>query len=167
MNRRIFTSSGKLIDPFDPSPNLITIEDIANALSNIPRFGGHTPIFYSVANHSINCCISANTSRKDALYMLLHDASEAYLLDIPTPVKIRLPEYLAAEKYMQEIIYRKFVGSLPDREESLLIEQIDAQLLDIEISAFFGRSSRMLDLVCATRRNTPELFLKKFKKLTQ
>lgn len=167
MKSTIFTTSGKLIDPFDIDPDRIIIEDIANALSHIPRFGGHTPIFYSVSSHSINCSLSANSSSTDALFLLLHDASEAYLLDIPRPVKERLPQYIEAEKAVQNAIYTKFIGRLPNKRELELIEAIDNQLLDIEISAFFGKSEKMYNLLCGTRIYTRELFISRFNKLCQ
>ena len=48
----IQTFTGRRIDPFDPDPEQIVIEDIAQALGNQCRFGGHCRRFYSVAHHS-------------------------------------------------------------------------------------------------------------------
>ena len=78
------TASGLGFDPEDPKPEAIVIEDIAHALSNICRFGGHTGSFYSVAQHSV--LVSLHTNAKFARAGLMHDASEAYIGDIIRPV---------------------------------------------------------------------------------
>lgn len=106
MNNAICTHTGKLFTPFDPVAADICIEDIAHTLSNICRFGGHTSDFYSVAQHSYE--VSYVCDPADALAGLLHDASEAYLLDIPTPLKPLLGGYLDAEKRLQDMIYGKY-----------------------------------------------------------
>lgn len=113
----IRTFQGHVIDPLNPDPDKITIVDIAHALSFIPRFNGHTQRFYSVAEHSIEVWEDV---RKEfpgnfrlQLAALLHDASEAYLLDIPTPVKKRIPGYKDAENNLMKIIAEKFGFSYP------------------------------------------------------
>ena len=85
MKDDIRTYSGKVFRPLDPDPALINIRDIAHALSMEARWNGHTRVFYSVAEHSVR--VSLITPAKDALWGLLHDASEAYLRDIPSPIK--------------------------------------------------------------------------------
>ena len=79
------TYSGKVIEPLNPDPDQIKITDIAHHLSNQCRFTGATKEFYSVAQHSV--LVSHVCDPKDALWGLLHDASEAYLSDICRPVK--------------------------------------------------------------------------------
>jgi uncharacterized protein len=81
----ICTYLGIEFNPFSPRLEDIDIEDIAHALSQIPRFGGHTRRFYSVAQHSWE--VSLLCPRANAGYGLLHDAAEAYLLDVPSPIK--------------------------------------------------------------------------------
>lgn len=73
----------------------IHIEDIAHALSLMPRFCGHLREHYSVAEHSI--WVAELVSPEHKMQALLHDATEAYLCDIPTPFKQLMPEYKAAE----------------------------------------------------------------------
>lgn len=85
MKPSICTASGIEFDPFDPRVENVRIDDIAHALANTCRFGGHTREFYSVAQHSI--LVSQYLPRNLALYGLLHDAGEAYLLDVPSPIK--------------------------------------------------------------------------------
>lgn len=86
----IQTFTNKLFWPIDPRPEDVCIEDIAHALSNKCRFSGHTKDFYSVAQHSV--IVSQVCDPEDALWGLLHDGSEAYLVDMPKPLKI-LPEF--------------------------------------------------------------------------
>jgi hypothetical protein len=97
--------------PFDPKKDEILLDDIAHALSMICRGNGHINHFYSVAQHSVNCCIEARQrgySKEVQLTCLLHDASEAYLSDITRPVKKHLPEYLVIEAKLQNMIYSKY-----------------------------------------------------------
>jgi len=124
---KIRTFTGKYIDPLNPDPALICIEDIAHALSMLPRFGGHTQRFYSVAQHSIACCSWAPDEHK--LAALLHDASEAYLLDIPSPVKKRIPGYAEAEDRLMAVIAAKFGFEWPLHED---IKAIDEMALYVE-----------------------------------
>jgi hypothetical protein len=72
----IRTNSGLYINVFEPTPDMISIEDIAHALSFMPRFGGHLDKFYSVAQHSVYCSFMVE-SIEDKKAALLHDASEA------------------------------------------------------------------------------------------
>ena len=96
--------------PLDPRPEEIDIRDIAHSLSLMCRFAGHTRCFYSVAQHS--CLVSDFLILEDlALCGLLHDASEAYLVDLPRPIKnnTQLGEcYAIVEKRNMECIAKKF-----------------------------------------------------------
>ncbi|MEW6511856.1 MAG: hypothetical protein AB1428_12970 [Bacteroidota bacterium] len=111
----IQTYRGKRFDPLTPDTNLVSIIDIAHALSNIPRLGGHAKPFYSVAQHSI---LVAEIVPEFGLQALLHDATEAYLLDIPSPIK-HSHEFLAyrraEEKLHREIMWHFGLSALlPD-----------------------------------------------------
>jgi len=81
----IQTFTGIQFWPLDPRPEEIRIEDIAHALSLQCRFAGHCERFYSVAEHSVR--VSLAVPEVDALWGLLHDAAEAYLVDLPRPIK--------------------------------------------------------------------------------
>lgn len=81
----INTYMGKKFWPCDPHVDEIDIHDIAHALSMQCRFTGHVHRFYSVAEHSIR--VSWKSDPKDQLWGLLHDAAEAYLIDLARPVK--------------------------------------------------------------------------------
>jgi hypothetical protein len=93
--------------PLDPRADEIHLVDIVQALSNTCRFGGHCE-FYSVAQHSV--LVSERCDARDALWGLLHDASEAYLGDIPGPIKRSsiFDRYRQIEASLQRVIVGKF-----------------------------------------------------------
>ena len=101
---KILTWTGKLIEVPKPCSALITIEDVAQGTARQYRFNGLTVKPYTVAQHSVivsRLCVTPLAQ----LYGLLHDASEAYLHDIPTPIKSELPDYKTLEdKWMKVII---------------------------------------------------------------
>ena len=122
--------AGGVFDPFNPRMDRIRIEDIAHALSMLCRFNGHCRRFYSVAEHSV---LVAERCRVDLqLDGLLHDAVEAYLGDLPRPIKRAFPEFLKAERRLQAEIYRKFNLSLEMPDE---VRIADDEMLRIELSA--------------------------------
>lgn len=102
----IQTFTGGQCFPLDPKPEQIRIEDIAHALSNMCRFAGHTRRFYSVAEHSVR--VARCVPPADALAGLLHDATEAYLVDVPRPIKGHLAGYRAIEARLNAVIMARF-----------------------------------------------------------
>lgn len=125
----ITTYSGRKFWPLAPNPDDVDLLDIAHALSMLCRFTGHVREFYSVAQHCV--LVSYAVPPADALCGLLHDAAEAYLLDLARPVK-RLPElqaYRDAEARLQRVIYGVYGIH---GEEPASIKQADALLLRTE-----------------------------------
>jgi len=102
---KIRTYSGLMVDVFNLHIDNIKIVDICIGLSNIPRFAGQGE-FYSVAKHCIEVCNMLPKEHK--LAGLLHDASEAYIGDMPTPIKNCLPGYLSLEKLIMSKVCEKF-----------------------------------------------------------
>ena len=104
----LLTYSGKYVNLLDPDPACIDIIDIAHALSQINRFGGHTRTQYSVAQHCIH--LSRLLPAESRLHGLLHDAAEAYLGDLVSPLKYQSfsAKYRDAESYFQSVIFKKF-----------------------------------------------------------
>lgn len=89
------TFSGGEFYPLDPKHDEVRIEDIAHSLARQCRFAGHvTCSHYSVAEHSVRVSWFIPTLVEDplawrelALVGLLHDATEAYVVDVPRPLK--------------------------------------------------------------------------------
>ncbi len=114
----ILTATGRRVHLAYPRPEEIRLEDIAHALANLCRFTGHTKYPYSVAAHSVYTCdvepgefINAYGSQiRGALkqHCLLHDATEAYLGDVASPLKRLLPEYKAIERRWSDAIAERF-----------------------------------------------------------
>jgi uncharacterized protein len=128
------THSGKAVDLITPDPDTIVFEDIAHSLAHQCRFTGHTKRHYSVAQHSILASRFV-TNKRHQLAALFHDASEAYLADIATPVKQMLPDYYLLEFNMMVVIARKFGFEFPFADE---IKTVDARLLMTEQEQLIG-----------------------------
>lgn len=105
----IQTYTGKTFHPMDPRSQDVDIRDIAHALSMQCRYAGHCRRFYSVAEHSVLIARwLVGKNKPAAIYGLLHDASEAYLCDVPRPVKPFLTGYQAAESKVQAAVWARF-----------------------------------------------------------
>jgi hypothetical protein len=162
----IETVSGAFIDLLNPLPEQVVPEDIGWALSRIPRYAGHTitPHAYTVGQHSVftvelvkelihgdnhrlnesfakfsGGMLFSKSDVEDScalLYVLLHDASEAYILDIPTPIKKGLPgikeHYGALEARVMKVIWERFGLTEPDHLSQLLVEWADRYALSVE-----------------------------------
>lgn len=148
----ICTFTGKYVDVGNPTPDMFCIEDIAHALSMQPRFGGHLKKFYSVAQHSINC--SFDVPDEDSLAALLHDASEAYLCDIPSPIKKLLPDYKRIEHKLMTVIAEKFGFKYP---LSPTVKDADKYFLEREWSVHKKNVGSQFDYM--DHRAAEDLFL--------
>jgi hypothetical protein len=118
------TVSGRQFWPFDPRPEEVRIGDIAHALSMQCRFAGHCLRFYSVAEHSV--LLSRHVAPEHKLWALLHDASEAYLMDVPRPIKPYLGGYREAEDGVMRAICTRF-GLDPEMPQA--VAEADTRLL--------------------------------------
>jgi hypothetical protein len=105
----IQTYSGGTFHILDPQQDEILITDIGHSLAMQCRFTGHVRRFYSVAEH---CVLGSRlVPSKDALWFLLHDASEAYIADINRPLKHFTgigPEYIPVEEAIMKAVCKKF-----------------------------------------------------------
>lgn len=87
------TFTGRLVNVFDLRPQDVDLQDITHSLSMTGRWGGHARSFFTVAAHSLLCLYIARHYTNDPkilLRVLMHDAFEAYLGDIATPIKLNL-----------------------------------------------------------------------------
>jgi len=168
----IRTFTGKKFRPLTPDPELIDVRDIAHGLAMQGRFGGHTRVFYSVAEHSVR--VSLITPAKDALWGLMHDASEAYLKDMASPIKYApgVEFYLEAEARLMAAVTIRFGLGTKEPES---VKRADAVLLHTEARDLFPPGSHVewLDVGQAQpRRLNPlewrgaeEWFLQRFRQL--
>jgi hypothetical protein len=157
----IRTFTGKYMNVFEPTIDMICIEDIAHALSFQCRFGGHLPEFYSVAQHSVHC--SKMVDDKFKLQALLHDASEAYLLDMPRPIKRRLNDYKLIENKLMLLIAEKFGFKYPLENQ---IKLADENMLEFEWEHIVLKKSITNSFYCWTSIDAKISFLQTFNKLT-
>lgn len=131
------TYTGRQFWPLEPKAEDVTIEDIAHALSLLCRYNGHCRYFYSVAEHSylVWSVVSqmAPGDYRHQLRALLHDAAEAYLADVPRPVKPFLRNYERAEKRLHRVIAQAF--NLPSLEKTDDIDYVDTRILVDETEA--------------------------------
>lgn len=168
------TRSGTRFYPLNPKIESILIEDIAFALSNTCRYGGHTQ-FYSVAEHS--CIVADNLPPALKLLGLLHDATEAYLGDMVRPLKQQMPQYREAEHNLWKVIAEKF--HLPVVMPPM-IKEIDNRALLAERNHLMSENENtrnwywddfLKPLPCIVRCHAPEIarreFMKRYNELTK
>lgn len=127
----ILLRSGHKFDPSTPEENTYLISDIAHALSKECRYAGHCNGAYSVAQHSV--MVSNLVPKKYALIGLMHDATEAYIRDMPKPIKAFLgPAYNELEERVWKGIARTF--DLPE-EIPEAVHVADREAMGIEIQS--------------------------------
>ena len=126
------TPTGLIFDLLEPGPAMVRIEDIAWSLSRQCRFNGNTRFFYSVADH---CIYVGNLLPPEIrIYGLLHDAHEAYMGDIASPIKKLLgkEKIRQIEKEIDAAIYESLGLSPPSDEILGLVHKADVLALRIE-----------------------------------
>jgi len=138
------TFTGLQFFPEDPQPEDICIEDIAHALAYICRYAGHTTQHYSVAQHSVimarYAIMTMRWPPELCQAVLLHDASEAYVCDLPHAVKRAVgAAYKDIENAIQDVIWNKYqltgVASLWRKQ----IKELDTRILPLEKAAFMAK----------------------------
>ena len=130
------TYSGIKFHFMKPKPSEVNLVDICKALSQINRYGGHTEFPYSVGQHSLLICekvASEGYSKKIQLYALMHDFAEAYLTDLPTPIKRELPHYGEMEENIMNAIYKHFKIDKPTKFIQELVKYYDTAILESEV----------------------------------
>ena len=140
----IRTFTGKKFDFADVNPDSICLEDIAHGLAFTCRFGGHSNIFYSVADHSVyvaNILLEEGHHDIIAKAGLLHDAAEAYIGDFVHPLKAYInymtKDFLSElEANILDVIYCKY--GIPRHFNLDKIEEADKRMCLTEGQQFLG-----------------------------
>lgn len=112
----ITTFLGVKFHYLNPGDDEIFIKDIAHALALTCRFGGQCKYFYSVAEHSVR--VSGIVEDKFKFRALLHDAHEAYLHDVPRPIKQDMPQYKIIADNIQKAILRRFACNYGEEDQA-------------------------------------------------
>ena len=152
----IRTYTGKVFDLKIMDPDSICIEDIAHALSYTARFGGHLEKMLSVAQHSVY--VTECVPEEYRLAALLHDASEAYMGDMPSPFKKLMPDFKEIENKLMNVIAKKFGFEYP---LNVKIKIADQTMLTSEWDNFVELSRK--DLEYWTPEEAKKIFLQYFK----
>lgn len=130
------------IDPENIDPQAIHIEAIAVALSRKVRWGGHSPRAMTVAQHSVLVArIVAQRGGSPTLQLagLLHDACEAYVEDLPRPIKRLCPDYVALhDRFAAAIAARFDLGALLTPRLDARIAYADDVILQTERRDLWG-----------------------------
>lgn len=131
--------SRSYVQPLDLKPEHVHIGDIIHHLSQINRYTGGTPKPYSVLHHSL--IVAAYFRGRPAnirLAALFHDAEEAYLNDIASPVKkdLRMQFFVDAAEHARATIFG--VLGIDPALESTVIKPIDDLVFHREVASFFG-----------------------------
>lgn len=139
----IGTHSGKLVNPLNLKPEDILLEDIAHSLALQNRYNGHTRVPYSVAQHSCILCAYCQKHYPGNFHLsrwaLLHDAAEAYIGDIPSPIKyqLRLGEETITElEWRIQLVIQNRFNVHPNPEEEAMVEELDKNILINESQEF-------------------------------
>ena len=151
MKNWIMSYSGKPVQPLDPTPESILIEDIAHALAMTCRWAGHCHTYYSVAEHSVRVADVCGTLARKAglsdaevavveMLGLMHDATEAYVGDIPRPLKTQfqlitprgVETFREVEAHLYAVIEEALGLPKATREMMDMVHQADNILLSTE-----------------------------------
>lgn len=164
------TFSGQKFPLHEIDPAKLLIEDIAHALAFQCRYGGHAKIFYPVAYH---CVLASQVAPEGFEYTtLMHDASEAYLVDIPRPIKKLLPGYYEIENMLMAKIAEKFEFSWPLPPEVTYIdnailsdehEQVVSPMPGITAAEWGAPHPKLgVNIVEVSPRQAEQMFLDRF-----
>ena len=156
----IRTFGGIYVNVFNPTVDMIDINDIAHALAHQCRFSGHTSSFYSVAQHSILCAELVDEELK--LPALLHDAPEAYLIDVPSPIKHKLKDFKKIENNVMQAISKKFNISFPLNKK---IKEADEVMLKREWEQLMIREKQHFE--CLSPLEAKKKFLDVYHNITK
>lgn len=178
MEPTIETYTGKMFNFLSVKQEDIDIEDIAHSLSLQCRYTGHCKQFLSVAEHSVAVADHLLKTEKDrtlALAGLLHDAAEAYLSDLASPLKSHIQGYDLLENNVNTAIGLKYNIDISDprvkKADITMLSQESYQLLPSKGGTwnweyYGGRPEFVEPVACLPPKLAKDLFLAWFKQLT-
>lgn len=164
LNGTFRTFSGITFDILNPTIEMINITDIAIGLTHNSHFNGHSPRFFSIAQHCVMVHDEYQKAKPDAdvnmkLMALLHDASEAYTGDIIKPLKVLVPDFEAIEERIMEVVGEKFNLPIHLKEK---IKKYDLKVQNIEYEGFYNGEQ----IEYWTCKDAFQEFLSRYKTLT-
>lgn len=136
MSNWMQTYGGEPFSPLTATEDDVHITDIAHALGMVCRYAGHCRRFYSVAEHCV--ILSHTVDPENALWALLHDATEAYVGDMVRPLKVDMPAYRAVEDRLMAVIARKY--GLPGTDMPAQVKEHDTRIVNDERAALMAPS---------------------------
>jgi hypothetical protein len=125
----ILIVDGSRVDLLSPDLSKVSITTIAYSLSNLCRFTGHTSEFYSVAQHCV--VVSRLVPERLALWGLLHDAAEAFVNDLSSPLKRLAHDYQVIEAGLELAVLERF-GVQWTPEDAAIVKHEDVRALSME-----------------------------------
>jgi 5'-deoxynucleotidase YfbR-like HD superfamily hydrolase len=145
--------------PLDPRPAEYRDADVARGLAGEGRYSNQIRHYYSVAEHSVLVSLAAEAlairrglepglARAAAWLGLYHDLSEAYLRDLPRPIKYSGPlrGYRRIERRVQRVgeaaLVESHVGPITD-EVRAIVHEVDNRILVDEVRAL-SRNEQMI-----------------------
>jgi len=164
------TFTGTKFNPYTSPPSDVKLLDIIHSLSLQCRFGGHCRTYYSIAEHSVY----VSKQFEDpvlAKWGLFHDAAEAYLTDLPRPLKKLLPDYNELEQSILTLVAKRFDLPWPIPDE---VREMDTVLLRTESLQIMTRGNEWvikdveplpLKLQCLSPEEAEIFFMNQFNKI--
>ena len=133
----ITTAAGNEVSLLHPQPGCINLRTIAHHLSLINRFTGATCRPYSVAEHSLLVCKIAerefNLDVHGQFAALMHDAHEAFVNDLASPVKDEIgATWHTLEGRFARVIRNGFALNVANATHAKAIKQADLMALATE-----------------------------------
>lgn len=139
----IQTHSGNkfYFEPEDFSKNVVLISDIIHSLSQTNRFNGHSRTPYSVLHHQLLVAEALEKLYPDSTSLhwegLNHDAVEAYIGDMASPLKRKIPAFKEYETQLEEFLMPKLGVNFPFDPR---VKLIDRSLLLLENEKFMPKN---------------------------
>jgi 5'-deoxynucleotidase YfbR-like HD superfamily hydrolase len=147
------TPLANIFNPKDMEMCQFDIQDISSSLSKKARWNGYPDTFFPVAYHCIACrravkfhplykTLSQEEKTVCQFHALMHDSQEAYMADVPSPVKAYIDEisdgaYTKLENKVQGAIYRKLVNiKVPEDIIAQIVKETDWLMLCAEASCY-------------------------------